>query len=418
MIYNSTIIFVPLFKINLNNNNKMKKITLIASLVLFNLMNIAAQQNNITQNSTAADSLAQSLQINGYQRILNNLSGIPQGVTIGGYGEILYNQPEKINGELDVQRLVMLFGYKFDDRVQFVTEIEFEHVKEVYVEQAFVNYSIGNAVNLRAGLMLVPMGIVNEFHEPTTFNGVERPSMDNKIVPTTWREIGIGVSGRLDGLALRYQAYLFNGFISHDGEAGKLKGSNGLRSGRQKGAESIVDQFNLSAKLDYYGIPNLRVGLSGYQGRTQADDSVNSTLGSDIGVAMIGIDARYKWMNFSARGQYVNAQLTDTAAYNDFTGRDLGSELEGFYIETAYNLLPITNKQRLDAFLRYEQYDTHKSVAGNLTRNPAFDRQEWTTGLSYHMSIGTVFKVDYQSKSTGLADSQYGQFNVGVGVWF
>jgi len=133
---------------------------------------------------------------------------------------------------------------------------------------------------------------------------------------------------------------------------------------------------------------------------------------------MIGIDARYKWMNFSARGQYVNAQLTDTAAYNDFTGRDLGSELEGFYIETAYNLLPITNKQRLDAFLRYEQYDTHKSVAGNLTRNPAFDRQEWTTGLSYHMSIGTVFKVDYQSKSTGLADSQYGQFNVGVGVWF
>ena len=82
--------------------------------------------------------------------------------------------------------------------------------------------------------MLVPMGIINEFHEPTTFNGVERPSMDNKIVPTTWREIGIGVAGRMDGLALRYQAYLFNGFISHDGNEGKLKGSNGLRGGRQK----------------------------------------------------------------------------------------------------------------------------------------------------------------------------------------
>lgn len=396
----------------------MKSLYLIATFSILSFLNLTAQQTITNQNTTAADSLAQSLQINGYQRILSNLSGIPQGVTIGGYGEILYNQPNNLNGELDVQRLVMLFGYKFDERVQFVTEIEYEHVKEVYVEQAFVNYSIANAVNIRAGLMLVPMGIINEFHEPTTFNGVERPSMDNKIVPTTWREIGIGVAGRLDGLALRYQAYLFNGFISHDGEAGKLKGSNGLRGGRQKGAESMVDQFNLSTKLDYYGIPNLRIGLSGYQGRTQADDNVNDVLGSDIGVSMIGLDARYKWMNFSARGQYVNAKLSDTEAYNAFTGGDLGSELEGFYLEAAYNLLPITNKQRLDAFVRYEQYDTHSEVAGNLVKNLAYDRQEWTTGLSYHMSIGTVFKVDYQSKSTGLANSQFGQFNVGVGVWF
>ena len=396
----------------------MRNLNLIVAIFLLDFVILSAQQTVTIQNTTAADSLAQSLQINGYQRILSNLRGIPQGVTIGGYGEILYNQPNNLNGELDVQRLVMLFGYKFDERVQFVTEIEYEHVKEVYIEQAFVNYSIANAVNIRAGLMLVPMGIINEFHEPTTFNGVERPSMDNKIVPTTWREIGIGVAGRLDGLALRYQAYLFNGFISHDGEAGKLKGSNGLRGGRQKGAESMVDQFNLSAKLDYYGIPNLRIGLSGYQGRTQADDNVNDVLGSDIGVSMIGLDARYKWMNFSARGQYVHANLSNTEAYNAFTGRDLGSELEGYYVEAAYNILPITNKQRLDAFVRYEQYDTHNAVAGNLTKNLAYDRQEWTTGLSYHMSIGTVFKVDYQSKSTGVANSQYGQFNVGVGVWF
>ena len=396
----------------------MRKLYFIILVIGLAFTPLSAQQNNQIQSLSPADSLAQTLQINGYQRILNNLSGIPQGVTIGGYGEILYNQPEGRNGELDVQRLVMLFGYKFDEKVQFVTEIEFEHVKEVYVEQAFVNYSIANSLNIRAGLMLVPMGIINEFHEPTTFNGVERPSMDNKIVPTTWREIGLGLSGRLDGIAMRYQAYIFNGFISHDGANGTLKGSNGLRSGRQKGAESIVDQFNLSAKVDYYGIPNLRVGLSGYQGRTQADDAVNSTLGSDIGVSMIGLDARYKWMNFSARGQYVNANLSDTEAYNNFTGRDLGSELEGFYIETAYNVLPITNKQRLDAFVRYEQYDTHKSVAGNLVKNLAYDRQEWTMGLSYHMSIGSVFKVDYQSKATGIANSRYGQFNVGVGVWF
>ncbi len=359
----------------------MRVIYLTILFIGFSYGSLLAQQNIQNQALSSADSLAQSLQINGYQRILNNLSGIPQGVTIGGYAEILYNQPESRNGELDVQRLVMLFGYKFDEKVQFVTEIEYEHVKEVYVEQAFVNYSLANSLNIRAGLMLVPMGIINEFHEPTTFNGVERPSMDNKIVPTTWREIGIGVSGRFDGLAMRYQAYLFNGFISHDGTDGKLKGRNGLRGGRQKGAESMVDQFNLSAKLDYYGIPNLRIAVSGYQGRTQADDAVNNILGSDIGVAMLGLDARYKWMKFSARGQYVNASLSDTEAYNRFTGNDLGSQLEGFYLETAYNVLPITNKQRLDAFVRYEQYDTHKDVAGSLVRNPAYYRQEWTMGL-------------------------------------
>jgi hypothetical protein len=378
---------------------------------------LQAQQFQTVVNTTA-DSLVAAQQINGYQRILNNLSGIPQGVTIGGYGEVLYNQPTNLNGELDVQRLVMLFGYKFDNRVQFVTEIEFEHVKEVYIEQAFINYSVANGLNIRAGLMLVPMGIITEFHEPTTFNGVERPSMDKVIVPTTWREIGIGVSGRFDGLSLRYQAYLFNGFLSHDGEEGKLKGSSGLRGGRQKGAESVVDQFNLSAKLDYYGIPNLRLGLSGYSGRTQAVDGQNAIPGSDVGVAMLGLDARFKWQNLSARGQFVHASLSDTDAYNTLTGRDLGSALGGFYVETAYNLLPLANRQRLDAFVRYENYDTHKNVGTSIVKNPAFDREEWTLGLSYHMSIGTVFKVDYQSKKTGLAESQFGQFNVGVGVWF
>ena len=152
---------------------------------------IAFVNDEITQQ----DSISKTpIQINGYQRIMSNLDAIPQGVTLGGYGEILYNQPDNANGELDVQRLVLLFGYKFDERVQFITEIEFEHVKEVYVEQAFINYNLTEGLNLRAGLMLVPMGIINEFHEPTTFNGVERPSLDNAIVPTTWREIGIGAS--------------------------------------------------------------------------------------------------------------------------------------------------------------------------------------------------------------------------------
>ena len=369
--------------------------------------------------NTQQDSIPKTpIQINGYQRIMSNLEAIPQGVTLGGYGEILYNQPDNANGELDVQRLVLLFGYKFNERVQFITEIEFEHVKEVYVEQAFINYNLTDGLNLRAGLMLVPMGIINEFHEPTTFNGVERPSLDNAIVPTTWREIGIGASGRWDALALRYQAYIFNGFLSHDGTGGKLKGSNGLRSGRQKGAKSTVDQFNFSSKVDYYGIPGLRLGLSGYFGRTQAVDDQSGILGSTVGVSMVGLDARYRLRKFSARGQFIQANLSDSDQYNTLTGRDLGKEISGYYLEAAYNLLPSSNIQRLEGFVRYEDYNTHAATAGALVQNPAFHRKEWTTGLSYHLSPGSVFKVDYQSKSTVVSGSTYGQFNMGVGVWF
>ena len=107
-------------------------------------------------------------------------------------------------------------------RPNLLRRLKLEHVEEVYVEQAFVNYNLGNNVNLRGGLMLVPMGIINEFHEPTTFNGTERPAMDNVIVPTTWRELGVGVFGRVNDLSLGYQAYIFNGFKSTeaDGEGG------------------------------------------------------------------------------------------------------------------------------------------------------------------------------------------------------
>jgi len=408
-----------LYLINLNKY-KMKRVLFLIFVITNN--NIYGQDSGqlidsiIVSNNTSIYSPVN--QINGYQRILNNLSAIPQGVTIGGYGEVSYNKTNDLNAEIDVQRLVMLFGYKFDERVQFVTEIEFEHVKEVYIEQAFINYSISPKLNLRAGLMLVPMGIVNEFHEPTTFNGVERPSIDNKIIPTTWREIGIGASGRIDNIGVKYQAYLFNGFLSHDGNSGKLKGSNALRGGRQKGAESTMSNLSVAGKLDFYGINGLRLGISGYNGKTSAVDGQNKIPGSEIGVSMVGIDGRYIYKKFSTRGQYTFASLSDTDLYNDLTGKDLGSEIYGYYIETAYNLLPIKKKQRLIVFARYENFDTHHAVESNISKNYEYHRKELTYGFSYHISPGSVFKIDYQNKSTNAPNSSKGQFNMGIGVWF
>lgn len=387
----------------------MKK--LILPMLL--LGSIVSFSQTVVQDTSAT----KNQQVNAVQNILNGTAS--QGITVGGYAEVDYNQPEGDNGELDVHRLVMFLGYKFSNKVQFVAEIEYEHVKELYVEQAFINYSLNDKVNIRGGLMLVPMGIVNEYHEPTTFNGVERPNSDKSIVPTTWREIGVGVTGKFDDASLRYQAYLFNGFASVNDDK-VLGGSNGLRNGRQKGAESTINSPTFSAKVDYYGLPGLRLGASGYFGRTQADDDVQDTLGADVGIAMFGLDARYINKRFSARGQYIHALLSDTEAYNALYETNLGAELKGWYAEAAFNVLPLTKEQKLDAFVRYEQYDTHAATYdAGIDRNLGYNRQEWTTGLSYHIANGAVVKADYQILDNAIdGHDATGQLNVGIGVWF
>lgn len=392
----------------------MKIRFLIIFISLSTFMNAQTAQDSITFDPQK--------QLNAAQRLLSGNYG--DAVTVGAYGEITYNQPEALNGEMDVQRLVLLFGYKFTDEVQFITEVEFEHVQEVYIEQAFVNYAVAPNVSIRGGLMLVPMGIINEFHEPTTFNGVERPAVDNVIVPSTWREIGVGVTGRFNDLSLGYQAYVFNGFksASIDGEGGIngfLKGSNGLRSGRQKGIQSTIDSPTFSLKFDYYGIPGLRLGLSGYFGDTQAEDEIDAIDGSSIGISMIGLDARYAFKRFTARGQFINAALSNTESYNNLTNRDLGSALQGWYLETAYNLLAQEKKQRLFAFVRYEQFDTHAKTEGDLVRNNAYNRSDITTGLSYHIAPGVVLKGDYQIRDNAQSNSDLpNMLNFGIGVWF
>jgi hypothetical protein len=389
------------------------------------VFSLAIMATALVNAQTVSDSiqLDPQKQQNAAQRILSGNYG--KAVTVGGYGEMLYNQPEGDNGTLDVQRLVMLFGYKFDDKIQFVTEIEFEHVQEVYVEQAFINYNLANNVNLRGGLMLVPMGIINEFHEPTTFNGTNRPSMDKSIVPTTWRELGVGVSGKFNDLSLGYQAYIFNGFKSVTSDengiltGGLLGGANGLRGGRQKGIESTINSPNLSLKFDYYGLPGLRLGLSGYFGKTQAPDDIDMIDGADVGLSMIGLDARYAYRKFMARGQYIIANISGSKEYNALTGQNLGSQLSGYYIEGAYNLLPSQNAQKLFAFARYENYDTHAKVDA-ISENLGYDRTDITLGVTYHLTSGVVAKADYQFKDNAALSSKDvpNQLNFGLGVWF
>ena len=359
------------------------------------------------------------------------------GLHIGGYAQVDFNLNDRVgtihnNGKLDVHRLVTFFGYNFNEKASFVSEVEFEHVSEVYVEQAFLDYKIKKNLSINAGLMLIPMGIQNLYHEPASFNGVERTNVDKYIIPTTWREMGIGLSGRSLEHSINYQAMLVNGFNGYD-DGGVFSGKSGLRSGRQKGAESYITYPDFASRVSYYGYPGLNLGFSAYVGDSEskaydgldlADESAVASADSTIiGVQMLGVDARYNKGSLQLTGQYILANLSNTDQYNAITSKDLGSKLTGYYAEVGYNLMdgiiPFieSETEELIAFARYENYNTHAETEG-VAINDVYNRTEMTFGLGFKVAQGAVFKADYQIKSNASSEEETGQFNLGIGVWF
>jgi len=400
----------------------MKRLLLIVICNLV-LVSILGAQENVSIKEKEPESISESIFNEENQKRLN----------FGGYGQIDFNQPLdkdfRQNGKLDVHRLILFAGYEFNSKTKFITEIEFEHVSEVYIEQAYLNYQLLDNMSVKGGLILIPMGIINEYHEPPSFNGVERPNVDKNIVPTTWREIGLGVDGRINAASLRYQLYLVNGFNGYDG-SGNLKGSNGLRSGRQKGAESYISSPNVSAKIDYYGISGLKLGLSGYFGKSQTtlydgldknDDIAKATADSSvIGISMVGLDYRYSISGFQTRGQFIYSKFSNVEEYNLFTGQDLGESMTGYYAEISYDIFHNNGsvQNELTPFFRFEQYNTHNSVVSGMTKNDAYNITELIFGFAFKMDRGAAFKVDYQLYKNADESNFNSMLNMGIGVWF
>jgi hypothetical protein len=387
------------------------------ALACFTVFSAYSQQDNSPQN------LASTL-----------LSNTSQKLNIGGYAQVdmttQIQSGKRSNTSLDVSRMVISMGYRFSEKTQFLAEVEFEHVKELFVEQAFLNHTFSDALSLRAGLMLIPMGIINEYHEPTTFNGVLRPMVDNTIVPTTWREIGAGFTGRFSDISLKYQLYLVNGFSSYGTDnKGTLGGSSFLRNGRQRGAKSFLSAPNLSAKVDYYGIRGLKLGLAGYFGDTQSAmlnnlDKSNeaAVLRADstvVGIAMVGFDARYTWKGFHGRAQFIFANQSNSSAYNGFIHSDLGASVLGFYYEESYNLLKRTaSSHQLNIFCRYEHYDTHFAVEEGAQRQEKYRINEYVFGVGWKPAEGAIFKVDARLRKAKSETVWTPFLNAGIGVWF
>lgn len=355
------------------------------------------------------------------------------GFNMGSYGEAHYNQAivdgKFNNGKADLHRIILFMGYKFNSKLQFFTEIEFEHVDELAVEQAYLNYSHNSWLNFKAGAILIPMGYVNEFHEPTLFNGVERSAIDTYVIPSTWRELGFGFHGIIKKANLKYQAYLINGFNGYDGTA-RISGSNGLRSARQNGSNAMLRRPAFTGNLTFYGLNGLRLGLSGYHGASESTlynglDRNNAVAvatadSSSVGISMAAFNAHYRIKNlhFMAVGNLTSISNAD--AYNEFTGASIGSQIMGYYGEVAYHISVKKTAEypKLIPFVRYENYNTHHKVGRDMTANDAFHREILTGGISLQPTPGTTFKADYQWIKNTANPKPTGMLNIGFGYWF
>lgn len=391
---------------------------LALTVTLFTLFASAQAQNTDSVYNTK----------NSAQTLIASKSG---SLLMAAYGEAHYNQPFKSgtvqNGNLDIHRQVLLFGYKFNPKTSFITEIEIEHIKEVYLEQAFLNYQLKPWLNFQGGLLLIPMGIVNEYHEPTTFNGVERPTIDKVLVPSTWREIGSGFTGNLTDATLRYQIFAVNGPLGYNGST-RLSGKAPIRGARQKGSEATMRRPDLSAKVNYYGIRGLNIGASVYMGTTESSlfsnlqaDSVAQVDAADssvIGVKMFGLDFRYTRKQFEARGQAIYGMYNNTNAYNQFADSDLGTAAYGYYLECGYNISKLIHiNHKLVPFVRYSNYNTHFQTTNETPSNLTYEQTILTTGLSLFLDKAFVAKADYQYFIDGN-NTKKNQVNLGLGFWF
>ncbi|RMH03105.1 MAG: hypothetical protein D6702_07030 [Planctomycetota bacterium] len=303
---------------------------------------------------------------------------VDAGPSLGGYGEALY-QGYSGNGaanRFDLYRLVLYVGYRFSEDWVFNSEIEFEHVDQAAVEMAYLDHLIDPAVNLRAGHLLVPMGWINETHEPTTFWSANRPQVERLILPTTWHENGVGIHGQAGGL--EYRSYLMNGFDAST--LGADLGTTGFRKARQGGGQAKAENLAWTGRLDWTGTPGLIAGASAWLG--DADQTVGA--GPHFPTTILEVHAQYDWEALRLRGLWARGELDGATTLGNPSDR-----IEGWYLEAGWDLLA-GRERELVPFLRYSESDL-------AVGSPVDRAATWiTAGLAWKPLPQAVFKLDYQ----------------------
>jgi hypothetical protein len=341
---------------------------------------------------------------------------------VSGYMDYHFNKPQDEPGVADFHRFVLLFGHSFNDRIQFWSELELEHALvegaeksgELELEQAYLDFRVKPWLNFRGGVMLAPVGLINERHEPPMFNGVERPFVDTVILPSTWFEPGFGIHGDL-GKGFIYKAYMMSPL-----NASRFDAEEGIRGGRQKAFESVTQNPAVTGRLEYHGLPGLSLGGSFWTGK-----SGFATPGINPRVNVFEIDGRFSLGRFDFRGEYAQVSLDQTAQLNLLLQRTTGispniaERMRGYYWETAYHLLPRAFRHDMVLFSRYENFDTQNRMANGFLPLKEFDRDAFVSGITYFPEPDVALKFDYsvlRNRSSFIKARN--SLNLGIGWWF
>jgi hypothetical protein len=375
---------------------------------------------------------------------------VDRGLSVGGYAEAFYRNTVDDQGSgigrdrdtADALRTVLYAGYKFSENIIFNSEFEWEHGTtgstetsgggSVSVEFANLDFFWKDYANFRSGLLLVPVGFLNEIHEPPFFYGVSRPDVERFIIPTTWREMGTGLFGSF-GENVEYETYVVNGFNA----AGFSPG--GLRGGRQKGNRALAEHLAWVTRLNWYVMPELMLGGSVFVGQSGQNQTLAGAGGGadvrlpDARTTLWELHAQYEKRGLWLRTLFTMAHVDDAG---DLTralqgAADGGSSILdadeaiaetmlGVYGEIAYNILPLVfpeTEKRLEPFFRYEFYDTQWKMPSGFDADGSKRRHILTAGLQYYPLSNVVIKADYRNRKADdgrLAD----ELNLGIGLAF
>lgn len=359
---------------------------------------------------------------------------VKKGLSIGGYGEGTYRNfiddagTKKDNA--DLLRLVTYLGYKFNESILFNSEIEFEHATtdgiggdkgdeegEVSVEFAYLDFLFNEEINARVGLMLIPLGFVNEIHEPPFFHGVRRPEVEQVILPSTWRENGVGIFGQMEAAGkLEYRTYLVNGL-----RASRFSDS-GIRGGRQQGNRASFEDVAWTGRVDYNldGIAGLLFGGAFWIGNSGQDD-IFAGEDPSVSTTLWDAHAQYRYRQLELRLLGAWGTIDDTEILSTALEKTIAEEFFGWYAEVAYDVLPHivpATTHYLAPYFRYEALDTQASVPSGFAKNESLDKVVYTVGLSYKPYPDVVLKLDYRNFETDGAKPTADEIAAGFGFAF
>jgi hypothetical protein len=383
-------------------------------LTLFLPLSAVAQQN---PNSAKAPAMtpAQKLVAQTGEDLLTGNNGDAAQTVISGYGQASFQRENKFqNNRVNLDRVVLFVGHQFNKHIALFTELEVEDAKveggkpsgTVGMEQAYLKFSLNPRQYFVAGLFLPRIGILNENHLPINFNGVERPLVEQFIIPSTWREIGIGFYSQLSALPITYSVAVVNGL-----NAGSLEHGTGLMGGRSEGQLASANNIAFTAAVNAY-VNNFKFQVSGYAGGTvpltkyQAD-SLQTVSGLFAAPLYLGeADVQYAVGGFAAKILGVYVSYPDADEINSLYANNSPQSMYGAYAELSYDIFKNLNSgfaidKQLIAFARYERLNMNASIPGNGIIDGTLDQSHLIVGLNYLPTHNVTIKADVRFTHTG-----------------